>query len=381
MTPLGAWIALAATLLLAGVGVRLHQIDASAQARLLGIAASSAREGDASAWIFSGLFSRSSPLLTTVAQLKSRGATSVDHQYMDSLWNQGFPARNIFTEIPLYLSAPNDRLVTVRCGIYGVCNANGIKIHANEKFYVQDVCGWNCPADHHLLLVDKHAPSGPIEIDCWQAGPVNESDRLTGEILNCSWAGLYRLGTNGLHGLYSDQTAPGNEGLHFGPAAGTFMVTGTEILNGRIEHALALNVSCLNNPSVYPADTQNGTDTTCDNSTNPPHYGSLIHLLWSSDTIARSAYSAPCKTILTAMATYGAYMSDTGNHGIVIDIVAERAYTSVGAYDPYPAIEAQLNAAGDAYGGKWTNCFNRLAASDFEMLQVAAPEQRPEAHS
>lgn len=327
-----------------------------------------------SAWVFSQYFGASSPMRTKISALKAQGASTIDHQYMDSFWRQGFPARNVYTEIPIYLSKSTDPMVTVSCTFYGGnCNAKGLRIHNNPANYIQWINSIQNEEDHHLLLVDQNSSEGPVELDCWQAGPRSATSTLVGTNLQCGWAGKYQLGGSGLHGKLSNQSDPGSEGLHFGPAAASYMVTGTEILNGHIDHALALNVSCLNNPSVYPADTQNGTDTSCDGSTSPPHYGNAIHLNWSAAQIAGSAYSAPCKTILAALADYGAYMSDTGDAGVVIDVEAERAYTSVGAVDPYPAIEAQLNAAGDANGGKWNSCFNRLKSSDFEMLQLAQP--------
>jgi hypothetical protein len=151
-----------------------------------------------------------------------------------------------------------------------------------------------------------------------------------------------------------------------------FQLQPGEITQGHIDHALGINVPCLNNPTVYPADTQaGGTDYSCGGN-GPPSYGDLMHLTWSPAQIASSVYSAECKVVLTALATYGAFTYDVGNTpGIEILAASNLPWTTVGQPDPWTAIRSNMKAAGDSDGTNWSGCLNRLSASDFELIQIA----------
>jgi hypothetical protein len=305
-------------------------------------------------WVYSELWSTSSPFKMTVAQQKSRGATILAHTYMDSLWSQGIAGNGTAEAIPIYVAKTSDTLVTTVCTMYGGnCNANNVQIHFPSYAVAQQA------SDGHVTVVDQNAPSGAIEIDCWQAA-------RSGSRLSCSWAGLYHLGGLGM-------SVNGSSAIHGGMAVTSVYAVGQEFVNGHIDHALGMATSCLNNATVYPADTSVGSDATCSGSTSPPHYGDLMHLVWSSSLIASSSYSAPCKVILTALATYGAYLNDTGNNGLQINVHNELSYTANSAtksLDPWPGIQSQLNATGDGNGQGWYSCLNRIHSSDFELLEV-----------
>jgi len=99
----------------------------------------------------------------------------------------------------------------------------------------------------------------------------------------------------------------------------------------------------------------------------------MAHLLWTPAQISASPYSAECKTVLTALATYGAYTYDTGNYGLALLAQHQLSYTAVGKVSPWATtIIPDLVAAGDATGTYWDSCLNRLSASDFELLQLKA---------
>lgn len=142
----------------------------------------------------------------------------------------------------------------------------------------------------------------------------------------------------------------------------------------RIDHALGLDTICLANPSVYPADLSSGSDQTCNGGANQRHpnasYGQLLHLLWSPNQIASSAYSSECKIVLTALSIYGAYLYDTGSNGLNLLAEAANSYTSIGRPDAWAPIRADLQRAGDGDGTNWSSCLNRLSASDFELLAI-----------
>lgn len=201
-----------------------------------------------------------------------------------------------------------------------------------------------------------------VSVDGWQCSFGTSS-------LNCTWGGAFAFGGSGI-------TNNGSTGNHAGYSGGIMLITAQELIDGRIDHALAMNTQCLNNPSVYPADRSNGgTDQSCGGS-GPPSYGDLIHLLWTPAQIAASAYSSECKTILTALATYGAFAKDTGNLGLSITAQSALSFTALGLPDPWTTtIVPHLRAAGDASGSTWSSCLNRLSASSFELLQIPAGDE------
>jgi hypothetical protein len=82
--------------------------------------------------------------------------------------------------------------------------------------------------------------------------------------------------------------------------------------------------------------------------------------------------------ILTALATYGAYLDDTGNNGLQFESDNYLAYVSnpvTASQDPWPGLQAKMTAAGDGSGsgdnGSWRSCLNRVSSGDFEMLEIA----------
>jgi hypothetical protein len=214
-------------------------------------------------------------------------------------------------------------------------------------------------ADAHITIIDT---SQNKVFDGWTCS-------LNTTTLTCSWGGVYNYGGNGIgwRGLKNNAS----ESNHGGYAYPIMQITAQELINGHIDHALGFDTHCLNNPSVYPAEPNNGgSDFSCGTS-GPPVYGTLVHLLWTPTQIANSAYSAPCKTVLTALATYGAYIKDTGNTQISMQADGSLEYTSLGLSDPWTTtIIPQMVAAGDASGTNWKSCLNRVSASDVEMLAI-----------
>jgi hypothetical protein len=327
---------------------------------------------------FAQVFS-ASPLLTKLADLKY---SVVQSPLSGSIWSTEVFASNVSvtTGIPVYVSSnPSDMLVTVSCNYYGGhCVPSGTKVHVNPDDLIQK------GSDHHILLID---PSLSIEMDCWQALALNGSqssssgdlrpDLSTG-VLQCGWGGVYALGSTGLAGSYANEASSSGEGIHFGPAAGEFMITPSELLRGRIDHALALNSVCLNSPDVYPADNRVGTDKSCDGTMSYPHYGDAIMYVGATDAeIAASSHSAACKAVLTAMHDYGAYFSDTGDNVTRLDVISADAYTSdpgeMGA-NLWPSVYADLAAAGDGdSSGNWTSCMNGLSNTDFDLVELTPP--------
>ena len=306
---------------------------------------------------YAQLFSSSSPFHTTVAQHKANGATILPASATNALWNERIAYEPIgdARQLPIYGALASDPLVQIRCTAYGgACYGSGTYIHVPSAAVHQEVNG----GDNHILIVDRTLG---IEWDGWQC--INGS-------ATCSWGSLYALGSSGIHGPGNH---PGSEGVHGGYAVALFSLQPAEIAQGHIDHALGINVPCLNNPTVYPADTQaGGTDDSCGGN-GPPAYGDLFHLTWTPAQIAASAYSAECKTVLTALATYGAYTYDDGNTpGIELQTESSLPYTTRAQPDPWSAIRSHMQAAGDSDGTNWSSCLNRLNAANFELIEIPA---------
>lgn len=302
-------------------------------------------------WVYSQVFSSTSPFHATVATLKASGATTLPQTAMQSLWAQGVANQDLSTAswmFPIYVSSASDPVKTFTCTKWGACTANGLTIHVPNGAMPE------AQADGHIGIIDTALNR---EVDGWQCA-------VTSSNVNCSWGGSYSLGGSGLENS-------GSGAVHGGFAAGLFVITAQELLNGKIDHALGLLTNCLNDPTVYPADQASGSDQSC-GGTGAPSYGNLVHLTWTADQISASSYSPECKTVLTALSSYGAYAFDTGNGGLAVLTQHQFSYTATGQpSNPWTkTILPDLAAAGDASGTSWSSCLNHLSSSDFELLQI-----------
>lgn len=313
-----------------------------------------APSGDPLPWVYSQVFSSASPFHTTVATLKANGAATLPQSAMDSLWGQSVANQDLSITswmYPVYVGLATDPVKTFTCANqWGACGANDLQIHIPSGAVPEP------QADAHIAILDT---TQNVEVDGWAC-------TVTASAVTCQWGGSHAFGGTGLENV-------GSTSVKAGYAAGLFAITAQELLNGHIDHALGINTNCLNDPTVYPAD-QNagGTDESC-GGTGPPSYGNMVHLLWTPSQIASSAYSLECKTVLTALATYGAYTYDTGNGGLALLAQHQLSYTAVGQTSPWAdRIIPDLQASGDASGTYWQSCLNRLSAADFELLQIKA---------
>jgi hypothetical protein len=303
-------------------------------------------------WVYSQIFSTASPFHTTVATLKASGAIILPQAAMTSLWSQGIQNQDLSPTswmYPVYVSQSSDPVKTFTCGNAGsACDANEIQIHIPTGAVPEP------QADAHIAVIDTTLN---LEVDGWAC-------TVSSSTVACQWGGEHPFGGTGLEDV-------GSTSVKAGYAAGLFEITAQELLNAQINHALGVVANCLNNPTVYPADQHaNGTDESC-GGTGPPSYGDMIHLLWTPAQISASSYSAECKTVLTALSTYGAYTFDTGNGGLALLTQHQLSYTAIGQVSPWATtIIPDLITAGDAKGTSWQSCFNHLSASDFELIQI-----------
>jgi hypothetical protein len=223
----------------------------------------------------------------------------------------------------VYYSRPSDPVVTINCTYYwgpGTCsgsdkvNIDGRQIHVPAGAMPQDN-----GSDAHMTVVDQADQAEyDFEHASWSA------DHRT---LNV-WSGAQIPAGPGVGtGLGGGGTAAG-----FATLAG--LITEPELASGNINHAIAINVPCTSG-SVYPAQGDNGLDCNKvqgeNNSGTPAPLGTLFQLNMTDAQIASSGAPAWEKTIMTAMAHYGAYVNDTDGIGnIELEAESDVSYTSLG---------------------------------------------------
>jgi hypothetical protein len=325
--------------------------------------------------LYSAYFTGSSPFHATVSYLKSLpGTIRLPSTTVMNYWNQTWYTIKPALGTPMFSATPHRFSYAFSCLLYAKpnpCNANGKAIWFNtDQLFSED------DADHHIVSVD---PISGYEIDGW-GGDASFPCNVTGRILNCSWGGIFPYRTGGLIG------APGNAAVHAGFAIGAFILSAQDMLNGLsgtpIRHALGVRAKCLDNlPSggaAYPADAFVPTDTSCSGSNNggpagtEPAYGDLFVLNMMPADIAATSYSQACKVILNALATYGAYLMDTGGGNNAIWVENPRVYGDTN--NPwYEIVEPAFGDDGnDTPGVDFTfqSCMNRLSPSDFQMYEI-----------
>lgn len=214
---------------------------------------------------------------------------------------------------PVYYSQLTDPVYTVRClRDWGTCEVEGMAVRVPARAR---------PAggdDGHLAVVDQETG---IEYDFWQARPLPPD----GGTLLVSWGGLTEITGDGLDA--------GATAAKFGLLAG--VIRGPEIRAGRIDHALFMTVACTAPRSVYPGQ---GRAATCDDGGPAPAVGQHIWLDLPPAEIDALGVPAWKRTILRALATYGAYVGDTGgNEGFGLHFESGSTYTSFGVEDPMVA--------------------------------------------
>jgi hypothetical protein len=218
----------------------------------------------------------------------------------DTRWDYGHPT---------YYSSSGDPRFRLHCTEpWGVCPIEGdvIPIPRGAR-----------PAggtDGHMAIVDVRAG---WEYDLWQARSRADAH---GGVMTLSWGGRTRIeGT----GLDSDATA-----AHFGLLAG--VIRAPELQAGHIDHALLMVTRCTS--GYVPPALAGGSR--CSASQSAPKAGMRIQLHMSTRQIDHLAVANWKRTILRAMARYGAIIGDTGGSAAWgLQLESGSTYTSFGKPD------------------------------------------------
>ena len=237
--------------------------------------------------------------------------------------------------VPIYWSKRKDPLTRLNCTKpWGRCELEGLRIHVPAAAKPQG--GYATPDryehDAHLTIVDQR--SG-IEYDLWHV-----VSRRSGQI-NFGWGGKTRIDGNGL----GSAAVAANYASLAGP------IRFAELRAGIINHALTMVVPCTDRV-VYPAT---GRGLTCPQGGLSSAYsipmGSHFQLQMSEAEIDALAVPDYEKTILTALATYGAYVSDTSGERGQWGFERESAqtYTAYGKPDPWVGFAQGLGIQPEDY--------------------------------
>jgi hypothetical protein len=211
---------------------------------------------------------------------------------------------------------------TVHCTErWGRCEVEG------DRIRIPDAARVPGGTDRHLSVVDQ---ASGWEYDFWGV----KSKPAGGGRLVVRWGGKTRIDGDGLG---SGAVAAG-----FGTLAGTLRPQ--EIEAGVINHALALTVYCDNGRHVYPA---RAVSTPCSalgrSNKYAPSLGTRFQFAMSRKRIDSLRVPGYQKTLLRAMARYGAYVADTGGTwGILQESGLES--TSFGLEDPWVRIAKTVGA-------------------------------------
>lgn len=313
--------------------------------------------------LYSSLFTGQTPFHATVAYLTSlSGTQKLPTRSLQAFWNQTWYQSQ--PSHPIHYAEPRTKSYRMSCTTWGACNGNGKTV-----WFSTDNPTIEGNSDKHITSID---PQDGVEYDCWVGS-------LSGNNLNCAWGGIFPLSGSG---LATDRTS---SAVAAGFAVGIFTINAQDMINGLngipIAHALGTTARCLDNlPNghmAYPAFTTKGSDATCSGNNGGPNgsqpaYGDLLALNMTSSQIAASSYSPACKVILNALATYGAYLMDTGGGNDNIWLEDARVYGS--SNNPwYTVIETQFGSDGNGKTGpgfSFGNCMNRLSASNFSLYEI-----------
>jgi hypothetical protein len=164
--------------------------------------------------------------------------------------------------------------------------------------------------DGHLAVIQ---PDGHTEVDMWQ---VQNANPLSG-------GGTITVHDYGALDLNGSGCCGGSTAANQGLAAGA--IRGPELATGVINHALSVSEQCSNGSYVPPA-----VDAAAGGCPGAPPDGAHLQLKMSDSQISALNVPAYQKTILTAMAHYGIYVTDTGGSPMDLNYEPAIQYTSFG---------------------------------------------------
>ncbi len=257
----------------------------------------------------------------------------------------------------IFFSEPTDPEVTVRCTYsddWTPCDIEGMVVRVPAA--ATPAGGFSTPDndhDAHMTIVDQ---SSGWEYDFWNVQSMGDGEIVIG------YGG--RTQVTGA-GLGSDGVA-----ARYGNLAG--VIRYKELAAGQINHALSLFVPCTTG-FVYPAAK---SDFPCDQLgvTKGPAMGSHFQLDMTKKEINRLKVPRWKKTIVRALARYGAYVSDTTGStdwwGFKFE--SPKTYTAFGDADPWVSLAQGAGIGANDFNGNGQaeHRFNMASKIPWKKLRI-----------
>jgi hypothetical protein len=226
---------------------------------------------------------------------------------------------------PVYFGSPSDPMMTISCQAwYGAASCQGDNgvVTNNAGIHVPAGAAPATNSDGHMTVVETDTGD---EYDLWHA----------------TVSGSWIISATG-----AEENVNTSDGIGDGGDAASLALTGgllrpSELMSGHINHALVITVPCTNayGASVgftWPAT--GGWGDVCgqyqaESTNDAPPIGALFKLNMSDRQIRRSGAPRWQRTIMFALAHYGAYAEDTNGpeHGSLAILTQDPiSWTSIG---------------------------------------------------
>jgi len=276
---------------------------------------------------------------------------------------------------PYYFASASDPAYQIRCtAAYGgtahphACSVASRPIHIPVGALPENSGGTREASDHHLAIVDEAAG---MEYDFWGA----EVPSGKGGPLTISWGGEGPLEGNGITGFGATHA---DISLRIG------VVRPADLLAGEIPHALQFATYCAGTQAVRSGVFPFAaiiSDFPCPNDTaGAPLYGTRLWLDLSDTEIAALHVPRYLRVMYTALAHYGAFLSDAIGCQCPSLFPAEGGltYTAMGAPNPWAEVAARdaIPAVGLPAHRRYSFPMNPPAEAGLDLaahLHVLAP--------
>jgi hypothetical protein len=247
--------------------------------------------------------------------------------------------------------------MTIRCANaagQGSCTGkNGINIDG-ARIHVPAGARPYANSDGHLTIIETATGA---EYDFWEAS-------MSGSTISAGTAAVVNVNTGSGRGSQGDAAA-------FGLTAG--LLRPSELASGEIDHPLIITVPCVDGTGsrgfTWPAEGGWGSPCGPNGSAadvNAPELGQLLQLNMSDSQIRASSAPSWQKTIMTALAHYGAYVEDVdGNQATGLDIIsqASSSWTDLGKPDAWAPLGALKSST-------------PIPVGDFQVVSPCVPQGR-----
>ena len=320
-------------------------------------------------------FASSSPFNTqlgTNPQLASDNAAVQQHMQRYG-WAMGGSTSGFSLPLdgsrPIFYASPSDPTMTIHCtssegpgtcqGANGV-DINGAQISVPARARPED--NW----DAHVTIVETATGT---EYDMWHTS-------ISGSTITAGTGAE----TNVANG---SGTGGGGDAANFSLTAG--LLRPAELESGHINHALVMVVPCTNatgpnNGYTWPAN--GGWGDFCgeywqEQASDAPELGQLVKLNMSPGQIASSGAPAWQQTIMTALATYGAYIEDTEgswhDEGMYVLTQGSASWTDLGQSDQWAAVARSFGQGADSLNSNVAIPTNKLEMVDTCVTEGTCP--------